>query len=287
VGVGRALHLSAVVNLDERPDALCAADLKQAISAGELLVYYQPTIRRFADGTWDIATVEALLRWDHELHGILSPDAFIQMGEDNNLIGLMTDYVLGRGVEQLRAWRTQRLDIGLRVNLAARLIADVTFPDRLEVLLREHEVEPEWLTLEITETGTLEQHPDTIDILTRLRVKNMNLAIDDFGIGYSSLTQLFKMPFNEMKIDKSLVMRLPEEREAAIMVEALVQLAHKLGLSVCAEGVETERALDFLGRIGCDGAQGYFISTPVPPSEVPSVLERWSHRAPVPRQALS
>jgi EAL domain-containing protein (putative c-di-GMP-specific phosphodiesterase class I) len=113
--------------------------------------------------------------------------------------------VLARSIEQLRGWRTRRLDLGLRVNLPARLITDIGFPDRLEGMLREHHVEPHWLTLEINETAMLSENPDTTDILTRLRVKDMNLAIDDFGMGYSSLTQLFRMPFNEMKIDRSVV----------------------------------------------------------------------------------
>ena len=114
--------------------------------------------------------------------------------------------------------------------------------------------------------------------MTRLRVKNINLAIDDFGIGYSSLTQLFAMPFNEMKIDKSLVMRVPESKEASIMVGALVDLAHKLGLTVCAEGVETDAALNFLAEAGCDGAQGFLVSRPIAPSEVRGVIERWGRR---------
>ena len=142
----------------------------------------------------------------------------------------------------------------------------------------EQELDPSALTLEITETAMLGQHPDTFDILTRLRVKNINLAIDDFGIGYSSLTQLFRMPFNEMKIDKSLMLRIPQSKEAKIMVETLVELAHKLNLTACAEGVETPEALDFLNSISCDSAQGFLISRPLAPENVPSVIDRWDRR---------
>ena len=109
-------------------------------------------------------------------------------------------------------------------------------------------------------------------------LKDINLAIDDFGIGYSSLTQLFRMPFNEMKIDKSLTLRVPQSKEAGIMVEALVQLAHKLNLTVCAEGVETQEALDFLGRVACDSAQGFLISRPIPAQDVPGVVRGWEQR---------
>jgi EAL domain-containing protein (putative c-di-GMP-specific phosphodiesterase class I) len=122
----------------------------------------------------------------------------------------------------------------------------------------------------------VEQTPETYDILTRLRIKNVNLAIDDFGIGYSSLTQLFRMPFNEMKIDKSLVSKVAESREAFIMVDALVGLAHKLNLTVCAEGVEDKKTLELLDQIGCDAAQGFYISMPLRAAEVPNVAANWS-----------
>jgi EAL domain-containing protein (putative c-di-GMP-specific phosphodiesterase class I) len=121
----------------------------------------------------------------------------------------------------------------------------------------------------------LDRRADTFDILTRMRVKNINLAIDDFGIGYSSLTQLFSMPFSEMKIDKSLVSRVPQSKEAKIMVEVLVELAHKLNLTVCAEGVETEETLEFLGAVSCDSAQGFLISAPIVAKAVPDVIRRW------------
>ena len=257
---------------------LTPADLEQAIENGELVVHYQPIIRRFADNTWDVAAAEALLRWNHPVRGLLTPDSFVSMGEAHGLSRAMTDFVLQRGIEQLKGWDAQRLRIGLRVNVSATLIADLAFPDRLERMLLEQAVDPEALALEITETGMLEQTPEAFDILTRLRIKNIGLAIDDFGIGYSSLTQLFRMPFNEMKIDRSLVGRIIESKEASIMVDALVSLAHKLNLTVCAEGVENRATLEELGRFGADFAQGYFISTPVPPAELPRIIAHWDNQ---------
>jgi EAL domain-containing protein (putative c-di-GMP-specific phosphodiesterase class I) len=121
----------------------------------------------------------------------------------------------------------------------------------------------------------LEQHADTFDILTRFRLKRLNLAIDDFGIGYSSLTQLFRMPFNEMKIDKSLMLRAPQSSEAKIMIDALVSLAHNLNLTVCAEGVESRESLEFLDGIGCDSAQGFYISKPIAAKDVPEMISLW------------
>jgi EAL domain-containing protein (putative c-di-GMP-specific phosphodiesterase class I) len=260
---------------------LTPADLEQAIESGELVVHYQPIIRRFADNTWDVAAVEALLRWNHPVRGLLTPESFMPMGEAHGLSRAMTDLVLQRGIEQLKGWEAQRLRIGLRVNIAATLISDIAFPDRLERMLVEQSVDPQALALEITETAMLEQTPDAFDILTRLRIKHIGLAIDDFGIGYSSLTQLFRMPFNEMKIDRSLVGRIVESKEASIMVDALVSLAHKLSLSVCAEGVENRATLDALGTFGADFAQGYFIGMPVPGPEVPRIIGRWDeHQRP-------
>jgi EAL domain-containing protein (putative c-di-GMP-specific phosphodiesterase class I) len=254
---------------------LTAADLEQAIANDELVVHYQPIIRRFADNTWDVAAVEALLRWNHPVRGLLTPDSFISMGEAGGLSRAMTDFVLQRGIEQLKGWEAMRLRMGLRINIAATLISDIGFPDRLETMLVEQGLDAEMLALEITETAMLEQTPDAFDILTRLRIKNIGLAIDDFGIGYSSLTQLFRMPFNEMKIDRSLVNKIIEAKEASIMVDALVALAHKLNLVVCAEGVENQATLDALSRFGCDFAQGYHISPPVPPAEIPKIIARW------------
>jgi EAL domain-containing protein (putative c-di-GMP-specific phosphodiesterase class I)/CheY-like chemotaxis protein len=257
---------------------LTATDLARAIDNGELAVHYQPIIRRFADDTWDICAVEALLRWNHPVRGLLTPGSFVSMGEAHGLSRAMTDFVLQRGIEQLKGWEALRLRVGLRVNVAATLISDVGFPDRLQTMLVEQSLDAESLALEITETAMLEQTPEAFEILTRLRIKNIGLAIDDFGIGYSSLTQLFRMPFNEMKIDRSLVGRINESKEAAIMVDALVGLAHKLSLTVCAEGVEDETTLLTLGRFGCDFAQGYFVSPPVPAAEIPKIVARWDRQ---------
>jgi len=256
--------------------ALTAADLDCAIHNGELVIYYQPTLRRFADNTWDIDTVEALVRWEHPERGVLTPESFLRLGETSGLVRQMTDVVLQRSLEQLRAWQAKGLDFGLRVNIPALLISDVDFPDRLETLLAEHNIDPSLLTLEVTETATLEKHPDTIDILTRLRVKEVNLALDDFGVGYSSLTQLFQLPFNEMKVDTELGKQIPHSAEVRAIVETLIDLAHKLNLKACIEGIESEEALDFVGSVGCDSAQGYLISVPIPASDVERVVLKWS-----------
>lgn len=251
---------------------LTQRDLEKAIENDELLLVYQPTVRRGEGERWRPDTVEALVRWDHPDRGVLGPEHFLAMGESSGLIRPITDYVIQRGLEQLKAWQASRPGLGLRLNLSATLLTDIDFPDRLERLIRELEIDARRLTLEIAETATLDRQPSTFDILTRIRIKNINLAIDDFGIGYSSLTQLFRMPFSEMKIDRSLLADLPGSHEATIMVKALVNLAHDLGLSVCAEGVETQGVFDLLAGFGCDSAQGYFISHPMRSKEVAAKL---------------
>ena len=252
---------------------LTPADLQTAIDEDQLLLVYQPTVKWTLDGAWQVDSMEALLRWNHPERGLLSPAEFLAMGESSGLIRPMTDFVIQKSLTQLKGWQSRQIDLGLRVNLSASLLTDVEFPDRFETLIGELEVDPSTVTLEVIETAMLDQHPNTFDILTRFRLKRVNLAIDDFGIGYSSLTQLFRMPFNEMKIDKSLLQQVPRSSEARIMVEALVELAHNLNLTVCAEGVESQEVLDYLRDIGCDSAQGFFIGRPILPKDVADVLD--------------
>jgi len=222
----------------------------------------------------------------HPTKGMIYPHKFLSLAEECGLDGALTDFVIRSGLEELKSWEASQLDVGLRINVSAGLFADSDVPDRLEAQLNRCGVDPSRVTLELAETAMLRRNTEVFDIMTRLRVKNVNLAIDDFGIGYSSLTQLFEMPFNEMKIDNSLVARIPESKEASIMVAALVDLAHKLDLTVCAEGVETEQALNFLASVGCDAAQGYFVSYPIPAGDVRVAIEAWENRdaASIPRE---
>ena len=255
---------------------LTPADLREALDEEQLMLVYQPIVKRAGPGRWRVDSVEALLRWNHPDRGLLSPGAFLAMVEGSGLSGQVTDFVIRRGLMQLKDWRASRIDLGLRVNLSASLLTDVGFPDRFESLAAELEVDPSTVTLEITETAMLDQHPTIFDILTRFRLKRVNLAIDDFGIGYSSLTQLFRMPFNVLKIDKSLIEQIPRSSDAKIMVEALVDLGHKLNLTVCAEGVESQEMLDYLSDIRADSAQGFFISRPVGPDEIAALFDEKS-----------
>jgi EAL domain-containing protein (putative c-di-GMP-specific phosphodiesterase class I) len=252
-------------------------DVRRAIDRGQMRVHYQPKIVRTESG-WGVSAIEALLRWDHPDHGLVYPDEFIGIAERHGLIGALTDFVLQSGIEQIGAWSRTGLSLVLSVNLSPKLVTDVDFPDRLGELLAACGVQGSQLTIEITETAALSQPERTLDILTRLRLKQIGLSLDDFGTGYSSLTQLYKMPFNELKIDKSLGMDLPQTREARSIVNAIIDLGHNLGLAVCCEGVENEAALEFLHKAGCDFAQGYCIARPMAAGSIPAWVLGWRQR---------
>jgi EAL domain-containing protein (putative c-di-GMP-specific phosphodiesterase class I)/CheY-like chemotaxis protein len=277
--------LAAVLNQDRE---LSAADLRRGIAAGEIIPYYQPKASRTDQG-WVIDGVEALARWQHPRLGVVMPDEFVPLAERSGSIADLTSCVLGLALRQVRAWNDQGLPMSCAVNLPPSLVTDLSFPDRIAALLAQHGVDGSQLALEITETATMQNPTTTMDILTRLRVKRIGLSLDDFGTGYSSLTQLYQMPFNEMKIDKSLVTNVPHSREANTMVSSLIELGHNLGLTICAEGVENRAALDMLAIMGCDRCQGFFISRAVPAAEIPSLVDHWNRErpaTPLPRAAV-
>jgi len=259
--------------------ALDSADLRRGIAAGEIVPYYQPKAS-LTDRGWIIDGVEALARWQHPRLGVVMPDEFVPLAERSGAIGDLTNSVLAAALKQLRAWNADNLRLTCAVNLPPTLVTDLSFPDRLATLLAEHSLDGSQLALEITETATMQNPTTTMDILPRLRVKRIGLSLDDFGTGYSSLTQLYQMPFNEMKIDKSLVINVPHSREANTMVGSLIELGHNLGLKICAEGVENRAALDMLAILRCDRCQGFFISRAVPAHDIPSLVSHWNRESP-------
>lgn len=268
--------LSAMVQHDPHVNV---EDLRRGVANGEFIPYYQPKASLVQSG-WVIDGVEALARWQHPRLGLVMPNEFIPLAEQSGVIGDLTSTMLSAALRQLREWQQQGLRLTCAVNLPPSLVTDLSFPDRVAKLLAEHGVDGSQLVLEITETATIQNPTTTMDILTRLRVKRIGLALDDFGTGFSSLTQLYQMPFNEMKIDKSLVMNVPHSREANTMVGSLIELAHNLGLKTCAEGVENRAALDMLAIMGCDRCQGYFISRAIPASDIPNFVSQWNRDNP-------
>jgi EAL domain-containing protein (putative c-di-GMP-specific phosphodiesterase class I) len=254
---------------------ISAEDLRQAIEEHELIVHYQPKVVR-ATNDWQVRSAEALVRWRHPRLGLLFPGEFLPLAEQSGLIVGITDFVMTDAIRQVGHWRQRGLDLSVAVNLSPRLVQDLEFPDRLNRVFKEFDTAPEQLMLEVTEAASLDDPELVMDIFTRLRVRGVGLSLDDFGTGMSSLTQLYKMPFSEVKIDGSLISDVATSKPAATVVRAIVELAHNLSLSACAEGVETPAAFEFLDQIGCDALQGNFIASAMPASEMENFIHVWN-----------
>lgn len=254
---------------------LSSDDLRGAIEDAELAVHYHPILAR-REGEWQVSGAEALVRWQHPTMGMLYPKDFLQLADDHHMTTAIADFVITDAIRQVGHWRAHGLNLAVAVNLAARLVKDLEFPDRLGRILQEYNVAPSQLTLEVQEDAAQHEGDLAMDIYTRLRVKGIELALDDFGVGPSSLTHLYKMPFSILKIDRTLISQIPASRGASVVVKAIVQLAHALSLTVCAEGVETALAFDFLDACGCDYMQGDFIGKPMPASNLETFVAAWS-----------
>jgi EAL domain-containing protein (putative c-di-GMP-specific phosphodiesterase class I) len=242
------------------PKSLLAADLAAAIAAGQLFLEYQPKLDCRLG--W-ITAVEALVRWRHPSHGVVRPDQFVAVAEESDLIHRLTDWVVATAAKQAAAWQVENLDLQVAVNISAKDIEDIELPERLHQHCLNAGVDPALMMLELTETGAMREAVQMMDVLTRLRLKGFRLSIDDFGVGYSSLVQLQKMPFSEVKVDSSFVMKMMSNDGCKVIVEIIIDLARKLGLKSVAEGVEEEAALKSLFDMGCDMAQGYYLSRPI------------------------
>ena len=259
--------------------AFTADELSYAIETGQLVVHYLPKVTRKPGGAWVVDGVEALVRWQHETHGLVYPGEFVPLAEQSGLIVRLTDYVFRAAMDQARVWFSNGIFFELGLNLSTDFLTDLEFPDRLVSLIREKGLTPPMISLELTEASGLADPELTMDILARLRVKQINLCLDDFGVGHSSLTQLYKMPFNEVKLDNAFVRDLHDNEGARHMVEGLVYLIHKLDMLACAEGVEDEATFRLLEEIGCDRIQGHHIGPALPARELKVVADNWNARS--------
>lgn len=236
-----------------------ATDLQLAIQRNELFLVYQPKIQLW---NGEVAGVEALVRWNHLKHGPVEPEVFVAAAERFGLIDALTEWVLTTALRRWVAWSEQGLRVNIAFNVSALSLRDVWLPDYLHRCCQQEGVPPECITVEVTEGAT--QHVvRLLDTLTRIRLKGMQLALDDFGTGYSSLLQLRQLPYSELKIDKCFVSDAAGSKEARVIVQAVVDLAHGLGLLATAEGVEDWQTLDLLRETGCDHGQGYLIAKPL------------------------
>ena len=238
-------------------------DLRLAISSREIQVHFQPKVTLLPGKAWRVNGVEALARWHHPTRGMVPPSEFVSLAEKVGLIGDLTDLVLDLAVQKARVMQDNGHTIDIAVNLSPLVLADPEAPDRICRTLAKHGVRSSRLVVEITESAAMGDGTLTMENLTRFRLKDMKLSMDDFGTGFSSLVQLYRMPFSELKVDKSFVMDVDFNEEARAVVRSIVDLAHNLNLTACAEGVETPGTLEFLRSIGCDQVQGYLISKPL------------------------
>jgi EAL domain-containing protein (putative c-di-GMP-specific phosphodiesterase class I) len=266
----RVADLTDALKIAERDEPwLTVAGLATALERAEFHLLYQPKV---ALESGEITGVEALIRWQHAVRGIVSPLDFIPFAESSTFIDQLTRWVGKAACEQLRAWDEGGVALDIALNISARNLHEPRFADLLEGQCRNAGVAPGRVTLELTETAAMQDAVQMMDVLTRLRLKGFKLAIDDFGTGYSSLVQLHRLPFSEIKIDRAFVADCATSAESRSIVRLVIDLAHALGMKSVAEGVESAEALDLLRALGCDQAQGYFISRPIAAGDVPSTM---------------
>ncbi len=240
-------------------------ELRHAVEKKELIVYYQPKLEIHGDKA---PAMEALVRWPHPVHGIIGPDRFIPLAEESGLINPLTLHVLELATKQCAAWRREGLNINVSVNLSTHNLREKELAERIAENLRKNDLPPGSLVLEITESMLMEDPLRGIKLLKDLQDMGVESSIDDFGTGYSSLSYLRQLPVEEIKIDRSFVMNMRKNQSDEVIVRAIIDLAHNLGLRVVAEGAESQEDWDMLARFDCDIVQGYFISRPLPAEEI-------------------
>jgi EAL domain-containing protein (putative c-di-GMP-specific phosphodiesterase class I) len=254
-----------------------ADELSAGIDRDELVLHYQPQLDLRSG---EIASVEALVRWRHPEHGLIPPLTFLPLAEEAGLMGKLTHWVLSQALAQSAAWRAAGRQVRVSVNVSAGDLIDPAFPGAVAALLSRELLSPESLILEITETGIMEEFERARLAVIRLRELGVRVSIDDFGAGFTSLAYLSDLAVGELKLDRRFIRPLSARQRSrdADLVRATIDLGHALGLAVVAEGVEDAGALELLRNLGCDVAQGYGISHPVPAAELAF--------APEPAQAL-
>lgn len=244
------------------------AELRHAIENDKLALYYQPQVD-LASGS--VIGVEALLRWHHPQRGFIPPDTFIPLAEKSGLITILTELVLNKAFHQYKSWQQEGILLTIAINLSARNLHDIRLPSHIFSMLSALMIPAGHIHLEITESAMMADPAKAKQVLDGLDNIGLGLAIDDFGTGYSSLSYLKRLPVSVIKIDKSFVIDMTKDEGGASIVRATIDLAHTLGLKVVAEGVEDMETLSALKKLGCDIAQGYYISKPIPAEE----LVRW------------
>ena len=271
---GEGHHVySGTDNADGATRLRTVDELQAAIAGDQFILHYQPKVDL---DTGAVRAVEALVRWQHPTRGLLYPDAFLNLVEVSGLMRAMTRLVIEMALDQAALWRGQGRQLTVAVNLSASSLVDAGLPDEVFDMIASRGVPRGALQLEITEEFLMADRDRARSILTRLRDGGVQISIDDYGTGYSSLSYLRELPIDELKLDQSFVLPMADDARAAALVASTIDLAHSLGLRMVAEGVETQVAYAELKRLGCDQAQGYFISRPVPAT----ILDHWLSNRP-------
>jgi diguanylate cyclase len=260
---GYAVHSGSGEEADEGAHVRqlsLSGDLRHAIEQQQLSLNYQPKI---AFETSTISGAEALLRWNHPVHGFVSPEIFIPLAEQTGIIEQLTNWVLDAALKQHATWSEKGLFIPIAVNLSPVTLHEQDFANQVHRLLQKWEVPSKGLTLEITESAIMSDVARATETVNHLHDMGLKISIDDFGTGYTSLSYIRRLPVSEIKVDKSFVLNMREVNDDAVIVRSIVELGHNLGLAVVAEGIEDQETWDLLSDLKCNQAQGYFISKPV------------------------
>jgi diguanylate cyclase (GGDEF)-like protein len=262
--------------------------LRKAVDEDELVLLYQPIA---TTGDTPELHAETLVRWWHPTRGLVSPAEFIPFAEQTGYIRAITQWVMAHAIAQCAAWRRDGLAMNVSVNISARDLSDPELPERFGAMLKKHGCASSWITLELTESAILDDPDNALENLQRLHDLGCRLAIDDYGTGYSSLAYLRRLPVHELKIDKSFIVGMAHNSDDAVIVRSTIDLAHNLGLSVVAEGVEDEATLERLRALGCDRVQGYLLARPLAVADVATWMRtspwmRAGHDAPVLRRVV-
>ena len=253
------------------------SELRAAIENSGISLHYQPQVNL---RTGRAEAVEALVRWQHAMHGSVGPGEFVTLAESTDLIRPLTDWTIGQALNDAASWNSRNLDLRVAVNLSARVLQDADFPARLQQLLADHSVRPRQLELEITESAMMVDPDRARKIVRELHALGVLISIDDYGTGFSSLGYLRDLQVHALKLDQSFVIDLETRAQNRVIVESTVQMAHALGLQVVAEGVESEWVKDYLLAVGYDLGQGYWFARPMPAEELPSWAQKFNAAAP-------
>ncbi|MDY7547903.1 EAL domain-containing protein [Glaciimonas sp. CA11.2] len=234
-------------------------DLIVALECQQFVPYFQPKVQ-FGQ---DPVGVEILARWCHPAFGEIPPSQFVPLMEASGVIDQLTEQLLHKALEAMKKWRDIAPQMGIALNASRSTLQKVAIPNRWRAIANEHSIEPELITVEVTETALATDYDGLLETVTRLRMHGFNLSLDDFGTGYSSLQQLSRMPFSEIKIDRSFIVGAQGAQRSVAILQSIFDLAKNLNLSTVAEGIESRSDADFIQALGCDAGQGYYFGKPM------------------------